>query len=63
LTSTHHDRANPEKAPDAWIVLVEMADEATWWVIWRQPEPDAVDILWIGPQPGPDAFAYSTETP
>ncbi|SRR5712691_3179360 len=49
--------------PDAWIVLVGMADETTWWVIWRQSEPDAVDILWIGPQPGPDAFAYSTETP
>jgi hypothetical protein len=40
-----------------------MADETTWWVIWRQSQPDAVAILWIGPQPGPDAFAYSTETP
>jgi hypothetical protein len=40
-----------------------MADETTWWIIWRQSQPDAVDILWIGPQPGPDAFAYSTETP
>ena len=48
--------------PNAWIVLVEMADETTWWAIWRQSQPDAVDILWIGPQPGPDAFAYSTET-
>src|SRR5579863_10034556 len=48
---------------DAWIVLVEMADETTWWIIWRQPDPDAVDILWIRPQPGPDARAYSTQTP
>jgi hypothetical protein len=49
--------------PNAWIVLVEMVDGMTWWVIWRQSQPDAVDILWIGPQPGPDALAYSTETP
>jgi hypothetical protein len=48
--------------PDGWIVLVEMADESTWWVIWRQPSPDTVDVLWIGPQPGPDPLAYSTET-
>lgn len=49
--------------PDGWIVLVEMADEPTWWIIRRQPSPDAVDVLWIGPQPGPDPLAYSTETP
>jgi hypothetical protein len=49
--------------PDAWIVLVDMADEAAWWVIWRQSQPDMVDILWIGPQPGADAFTYPTETP
>lgn len=49
--------------PNAWIVLVDMPDEMTWWVIWRQTQPDAVDILWIGPQPGPDALAYSAETP
>jgi hypothetical protein len=40
-----------------------MADQSIWWAIWRQPEPDAVDVLWIGPQPGPDVIAYSTETP
>lgn len=40
-----------------------MADATTWWVIWRESQPDAVDILWIGPQPGPDAFTYTTETP
>jgi hypothetical protein len=28
--------------PDGWIVLVEMVDESTWWVIWRQPMPDMV---------------------
>ncbi|MGH3193650.1 MAG: hypothetical protein ACRDOL_41615 [Streptosporangiaceae bacterium] len=49
--------------PDGWIVLVEMAGQSTWWVIWRQPEPAAVDVLWIGPQPGPDLLAYSSETP
>lgn len=49
--------------PDAWVILVEMADQSTWWVIWRQPEPGAVDILWIGPQPGPDPTTYSTRTP
>jgi hypothetical protein len=49
--------------PDGWIILVEIVDQSTWWVIWRQPEPDAVDVLWIGPQPGPDLMAYSTETP
>jgi hypothetical protein len=48
--------------PDGWIVLVAMADESTWWVIWRQPSPDTVDVLWIGPQPAPDSVAYSTET-
>jgi len=48
--------------PDGWIVLVEMVDESTWWVIWRQPLPGIVDVLWIGPQPGPDPLAYSTET-
>jgi hypothetical protein len=48
--------------PDAWMVLVEMADQSTWWVIWRQPQPDTVDVVWIGPQPGPDPWAYSTET-
>ncbi len=40
--------------PDGWIVLVEMLDDSTWWVIWRQAVPDMVDVLWIGPQPGPD---------
>ena len=48
--------------PDSWIVLVEMVDESTWWVIWRQPLPGMVDVLWIGPQPGPYLLAYSTET-
>jgi len=48
--------------PDSWIVLVEMLDDSTWWVIWRQPMPDMVDVLWIGPQPGPDPLAYSTKT-
>ena len=48
--------------PDGWIVLVVMADESTWWVIWRQPSPDMVNVLRIGPQPGPDPVAYSTET-
>jgi hypothetical protein len=48
--------------PDGWIVLVEMADEPTWWVIWGQPIPGMVDVLWIGPQPGLDPLAYSTET-
>jgi hypothetical protein len=48
--------------PDGWIVLVEMEDESTWWTIWRQPSPDTVDVLWIGPQPGPDPLAYSTQT-
>lgn len=64
-------RADPGKVrgeslryrPDAWMVVVEMAGESSWWVIWRQPEPDVVDVLWIGPQPGPDPWAYSTETP
>jgi hypothetical protein len=63
-------RSTPGKArgeslryrPDAWMILVEMPDESTWWVIWRQPEPHLVDVLWIGPQPGPDPFAYSTQT-
>jgi hypothetical protein len=49
--------------PDGWLVPVEMADESTWWVIWRQPAPDMIDVLWIGPQPGSDSLAYSTETP
>lgn len=49
--------------PDGWIVLVEMADESTWWIIWRQASPDTVDVLWIGSQPGPDPLAYSTKTP
>ena len=49
--------------PDGWIVLVEMADESTRWVMWRQPSPDMVDVLWIGPQPGPDPLAHSTKTP
>ena len=53
---------SPRYRPDGWIVLVEMADESTWWVIWRQPSSDMVDVLRIGPQPGPDALAYSTET-
>ncbi len=48
--------------PDGWMVLVEMTDESTWWVIWDQPSPDVVHIRWIGPQPGPDPLAYSTET-
>lgn len=48
--------------PDAWMVWIEMPDKSTWWVIWRQPEPDMVDVLWIGAQPGPDPVAYSTET-
>jgi hypothetical protein len=48
--------------PDGWIVLVEMTDGSTWWIIWRQPSPDMVDVLWIGPQPGPDPLAYSTES-
>jgi hypothetical protein len=63
-------RSEPGKAhaeslryrPDGRIVLVEMVDESTWWVIWRQPLPGIVDVLWIGPQPGPDPLAYSTET-
>jgi hypothetical protein len=55
-------RSDPGKVRDGWIVLVEMVDESTWWVIWRQPLPDMVDVLWIGPQPGPDLLAYSTET-
>lgn len=49
--------------PNAWIVPVGMADESTWWIICRQLSPDMVDVLWIGPQPGPDPLAYSTETP
>jgi hypothetical protein len=49
--------------PDGWIIPVEMAPQSTWWVIWRQPEPGTVDVLWIGPQPGPDPIAFSTETP
>jgi hypothetical protein len=48
---------------DGWIVLAEMADESTWWIIWRKPSPDMVDVLWIGTQPGPDPLAYSTQTP
>jgi hypothetical protein len=48
--------------PNAWMVLVEMVDESTWWVIWRQPQPDQVDVLWIGPQPGSEPLAYSTES-
>jgi hypothetical protein len=48
--------------PDGWIVLVEMADESTWWVIWRQPAPGGVDVLWIGPRPGPDPLANSTQS-
>jgi len=44
--------------PDGWIVLVEMEDESIWWVIWRQSAPDLVDVLWIGPQPGLDPWAY-----
>jgi hypothetical protein len=48
--------------PNAWIALVRMPDESTWWVIWREAETDAIDILWIGPQPGPDALAYTSET-
>jgi hypothetical protein len=34
--------------PDGWIVLAEMPDDSTWWVIWRQPMADMVDVLWIG---------------
>lgn len=49
--------------PDGWIVPVEMDDQTTWWVIWRQREADAVDVLWIGPEPGPGQIACSTETP
>jgi hypothetical protein len=48
--------------PDGWMVLVEMADESTWWVIWHQPSPGVVNVRWIGPQPGPDPLAYSSET-
>jgi len=48
--------------PDGWIVLVEMADGSTWWIIRRQTSPDMVDVLWIGLQPGPDPLASSTET-
>lgn len=48
--------------PDGWIVLVEMPDESTWWIIWRQPMPGTVDVLWIGPQPGHDPLAYFTKT-
>jgi hypothetical protein len=63
-------RGNPGKArgeslryrPDAWMVLVDMPDHSTWWVIWRQPEHDVIDVLWIGQEPGPEPFAYSTET-
>jgi hypothetical protein len=63
-------RADPGQArgeslryrPDGWIVPVEMVDGSTWWVIWRQPAPDVVDVRWIGPRPGLDALAYSTET-
>jgi hypothetical protein len=63
-------RSDPGKArgeslryrPGAWMILVEMPDESTWWLIWRQPAPDVVDVLWIGPQPGPDPLAYSTQT-
>ena len=47
--------------PDGWIVPVEMVDESAWWVIWRRPVPDMVDVPWTGPQPGPDPLAYSTE--
>lgn len=48
--------------PEGWTILAEMPDESTWWVIWRQPAPDMVNVLSIGPQPGPDPLAYSTET-
>lgn len=48
--------------PNAWIALVDMPDHSVWWVIWRQPGPDAIDVLWIGPEPEPDAFAYTTQT-
>lgn len=48
--------------PDGWMVLVEMTDQSTWWVIWNQPLPDLVRIRWIGPQPGLDPLVYSTET-
>jgi hypothetical protein len=39
--------------PGAWMVLAGLAGESAWWVIWRQPEPGAVDVVWICPQPGP----------
>jgi hypothetical protein len=42
--------------PDSWMVLVEMADESTWWVIWHQPSPDVVNVRCICPQPGPDPW-------
>jgi hypothetical protein len=48
--------------PNAWMVTVEMPDQSTWWVMRRQPEPDMVDVLWIGPEPGADPLAYSSET-
>jgi hypothetical protein len=48
--------------PDGWIVPVAMADESTWWVIWRQLTPGDVDVLRIGPQPSPDPRAYSSHS-
>jgi hypothetical protein len=56
-------RSNPGKVrgeslryrPDGWIVLVEMTDGSTWWIIWRQPSPDMVDVFWIGPDPASGA--------
>jgi len=48
--------------PNAWMVLVEMPDDSTWWVMWRPDEPDIVDVLWIGPEPGADPLAHSSGT-